>query len=197
MSRRWRFALALIAVAAASPAAQAQDNSGPPQTIDLLVPQNTGDDDFEDCSAEQEAASISGEIVVCRRRRDQSEFGYDAERAQQRYATETMNKGDPRAPDFAESCAKNPEKGACISFGKVPPPAYMVDFDALPDTPPGSDADRVGRGLAPQGREGPQQSASAVRQSELGLPPVPAVEKGAAAAVTPGGSASPEAEPSG
>lgn len=167
----------------------AQQAEEAPRQIDILIPQEDFDAPLEDCSAEQEAASISGEIVVCRRRRSGREFGYDEERAEQRYAAETMNKGDPRAPDFGESCKKNPQKGMCIGFGKVPPPAYFVDFDAIPEAPPGSDADRVGRGLAPRGIEAPVAAQDA-REAELGLPPVPTE-------ITPSGSASPAAEPSG
>ena len=75
----------------------AQDAAAPPERIDILVPQQDYDAPLEDCSDEQEAASISGDIIVCRTRRDQREFGYDEERALQRYAAETMNRGDPRA----------------------------------------------------------------------------------------------------
>lgn len=179
----------MIAAACLPSPVLAQQDSEPPERIDILVPQEDYDAPLEDCSAEQEAASISGEIVVCRRRRSGHEFGYDEDRAEQRYAAETMNKGDPRAPDFGESCKKNPEKGMCIGFGKVPPPAYLVDFDAIPEAPPGSDADRVGRGLAPRGTENPVPFPQPT-QYELGLPPVPAD-------ITPSESASPAAEPSG
>lgn len=189
MSRRWWVALATAVLASAPQAAAAQQSAGPPETIDLLLPRDAGEDEFEDCSAEQEAASISGEIVVCRRRRDKSAFGYDNDSARQRYAAETMDKDSPRAPDFAESCKKNPEKGACISFGRVPPPAYIVDFAALPETPAGSDADRVGRGLAPNGALLPAPTPPQIAQEELGL-----AEPGA---TIPAESASPAVAPSG
>ncbi|MCB2085378.1 MAG: hypothetical protein H6919_03610 [Sphingomonadaceae bacterium] len=64
-------------------------------------------------------------------------------------------KKDIRAPDFSESCAKNPQ-GVCVKFGSVPPPAYIIDFSKLPETPPGSDADRVGQGLAPGSGRSPE-----------------------------------------
>ncbi|QYJ07195.1 hypothetical protein [Qipengyuania flava] len=171
----------------------AQDEEPVTGPIDILITQDLGEDEYEDCSAEQEAAIISGEIIVCRRRRDNREFGYDEDRALQRYAEETMNRGDPRAPDFAESCKKNPEKGPCIGFGRVPPPAYIVDFSELPDTPPGSDADRIGQGLAPRGNTA--EAPVPPRQIELGLPPLPGVE--ASEEVSPLEEASPEEEPSG
>ena len=193
MSRRWWAACAAMTVAGVPFPIWAQDADGPPEQIDILIPQEDYDRPLEDCSDEQEAALISGEIIVCRRRRDQREFGYDTERAQQRYAAETMDKGDPRAPDFGESCKKNPEKGPCIGFGSVPPPAYIVDFTTLPETPPGSDADRIGRGLAPLGNT--SATSPPPSKAELGLPPAPAEEDGEA--LSPSESASPTAEPSG
>lgn len=41
--------------------------------------------------------------------------------------------------------------GLCIVPPCPPPPVYMIDVTALPEAPPGSDADRIGRGLAPRG----------------------------------------------
>lgn len=194
MSRHWLAALgAPCAILAAQPLL-AQDVAPAPEAIDILITQDFGEEEYEDCSAEQEAAIISGEIIVCRRRRDNREFGYDGDRALQRYAEETMNEGDPRAPDFGESCKKNPEKGVCIGFGSVPPPAYIVDFSELPDTPPGSDAERVGQGLAPLG-DGATASRR-IREIDLGLPEMPGLAN-EEEAVSPSEAASPEAEPSG
>ena len=41
--------------------------------------------------------------------------------------------------------------GLCIVPPCPPPPVYMIDVTALPEAPPGSDADRIARGLAPRG----------------------------------------------
>ena len=168
----------------------AQDGAGPPERIDILIPQEDYDEPLEDCSAEQEAASISGEIVVCRRRRSGAEFGYDEERAEQRYATETMDKDSPRAPDLMPVYPGVVVARGCFIPPCPPPPALMIDIEALPEAPPGSDADRIARGLPPNGSEGPSRPVPSARQEALGLPP-PADE------VTPSGSASPAAEPSG
>lgn len=127
------------------------------------------------------------EIVVCAEEQEQSQFRIrpDAE-AENDYARETMDKGAPRAPDVA---GPGIFKGkATASFGNVPPPAYMIDFAALPDTPPGSDADRVGRGLAPTGDE-----ARSAGQAGLPLPGTIATTV-AREPVTPPESASPEAQ---
>ncbi len=122
--------------------AEAEDAYGPPPPM-------------EDCSAEQEAAIVSGEIIVCRRIRDQSQYRVSSDdEAESRYARETMDKGAPRAPDVAgPGIFKGPAtvSGLCLIPPCPPPPAYIIDFDELPETPEGSDADRVGQGLAPRG----------------------------------------------
>ena len=61
---------AAIGMIAIAPPLAAQDAQAPGEQIDILAPQEDYLGPLEDCSAEQEAASISGEIVVCRRRRD-------------------------------------------------------------------------------------------------------------------------------
>lgn len=129
---------------AASALAQARALYGPPPPM-------------ENCSDDQEAAILSGEIVVCRRKRDQSEFRtLPSEDAQARYAEETMNKGNPQTPDVSgPGIFKGPAtvSGLCV-IGPCPkPPALMIDVTALPQAPPGSDADRIAHGLPPLGLE--------------------------------------------
>ena len=91
---------------------------------------------------------------MCRRRRDNGEFAVDEDGSQLRYAEETMNKGDPRTPDLFGI----PDHGVVVArgcfIGPCPPPkALIIDIEALPEAPPGSDADRIARGLAPSGGE--------------------------------------------
>lgn len=130
--------------AAQSALAQARELYGPPPPL-------------EDCSDDQEASILSGEIVVCRRKRDQSEFRtLPSEDAQTRYAQETMNKGNPQTPDVAgDGIFKGPAtvSGLCL-IGPCPkPPALIIDVAALPPPPPGSDADRIAHGLPPLGQD--------------------------------------------
>jgi hypothetical protein len=106
--------------------------------------------DLRECNADEEAAAINGEIVVCRVRGNDG-TGLTGTRAesQKRYAQQTMNKGAPRAPEAFGI----PDNGKGIGFGKPPPVAITVDFAALPKAPAGSDADRMARGLPPIGEE--------------------------------------------
>jgi hypothetical protein len=106
----------------------------------------------QECENRADASTISGEIVVCRNVGDdgKNNLSESREAAQRRYAQETMLKGAPRAPEAFGI----PDNGKGIGFGKAPPPAYIVDFQALPTAPAGSDADRIARGLAPLGKDG-------------------------------------------
>lgn len=103
------------------------------------------------------------EIVVCARLEEQSQFRIRTdEEAEDDYARETMNKGDPKAPDVSgPGIFKGVAtvSGLCVIPPCPEPPAYIIDFEELPDTPPGSDAERVGRGLAPRGYEGEPEPA--------------------------------------
>ncbi|MFA6218901.1 MAG: hypothetical protein WC692_03880 [Erythrobacter sp.] len=202
LSRRALRIAPWVALAASGPlAAQAgleAQQATPPERIDLLVPPEDADAPLEDCSEEQEAASISGQIVVCRRRADRSQYGYDKERASDRYARETQYQGDLRPPNVdGPGIFTGPAtvSGICgIGLNRCPPPpAYFVDFATLPATPPGSDADRIAHGLPPLGEDAASSDAArAVRAGQLGLPPAPGE-----AEVNPAKSASPAAEPTG
>lgn len=173
MSRRGWLAMASITAFLHPNAVFARDSDGvgPPERIDLTITQSVDDEPLEDCSDEQEAATISGEIIVCRQRRSGREFGFDKDRAEQRYAEETMDKGDPRTPDFTPQYPGVVVARGCFIPPCPPPKALLIDIEALPEAPPGSDAARVAQGLAPRGDEAPQ--GSTVNQSDLGLPPLP------------------------
>lgn len=106
------------------------------------------------------SGSGSGEeIVVCAREQEQSQFRLRSdEQAESDYARQTMDKGAPRPPDVSgPGIFKGPATigGMCIpGLQKCPPPpAITVDFSALPEAPPGSDADRIARGLPPLGND--------------------------------------------
>ena len=54
----------------------------------------------------------------------------------------------PRAPNVSglPDCR---QQSACIGFGKKPPDPLIIDLKAIPEPPPGSDADLIARGLKP------------------------------------------------
>lgn len=77
--------------------------------------------------------------------------------------TSSLEKGDDshlawtgQAPDVSgPGIFKGPATVGGLCF--IPPcpkePVYMIDVAALPEAPPGSDADRIARGLAPRGEQ--------------------------------------------
>ena len=197
-----------------------------PQTIDILAPPPPGQElDYRECTAQEMAAKISGEIVVCRVRQDQSGDEYSSrESAMDRYAAATAFRDAPATPD---PCGPNcgifsgpaTVSNLCIpGLAKCPPPpALFIDVSALPKAPPGSDADRIAHGLPPLGHDDDsrlRRVLSEQNRQALDLPaptatpaagkPAQAPPKTAAsgaatqadkAPVSPAGSAGPAAQP--
>lgn len=101
------------------------------------------------------AAQPSDVIVVCAEEQEQSQFRLrDDARVKDDYARETMNEGNPQAPDVAGPGIFRGKAtfGGCVKGVTCPPPrAIDVDFAALPEAPAGSDADRIAQGLPPLG----------------------------------------------
>lgn len=130
------------------------------EVIDILapLPDAPHDPNYEDeCAREAEAGVISGEILVCARRRDDSEYRTTSD-SRKRYAEETAFVGDPQAPDVAGAgIFRGPAtmSGMCFIPPCPPPKAIIIDVEALPEAPLGSDADRIARGLPPLGDANP------------------------------------------
>lgn len=170
--------------ASPSPTATATATPAPSQPINLVVSRPRADANkaqLEQCKRDNDAGTISGEIVVCAETNKDDANALTGTRAetQKRYAQETMNKGKPAAPDMFGI----PDNGKGIGFGKPPPAAISVDFNALPKAPAGSDADRIARGLAPLGKEEElTEEQERARREAAGikttLPPRPAKKKG-------------------
>ena len=154
------------------------DEAEAPEPIDLTVTVPNGEVNeaqVQECVDEADAGQISGEIIVCRRVGASGENALSSSRAEarKRYAEETAFKNAPRTPNVSGL----PDNGRGISVGKVPPPALIIDVEALPDAPAGSDADRIARGLPPLGQdEDLSEEEIRKRREALGLPP-PAFEK--------------------
>lgn len=145
-----------------------------PPRINLLVTvprSEVNQAQAKQCEERADAGTLSGEIVVCRDLGGDG-TGLTGSRAesQKRYAEETALKGAPRAPDFIADCKDQGNPFGCVGFGKAPPPAYIVDFDALPTAPAGSDADRIAQGLPPlnEDRELTEEEEKARREA-LGI----------------------------
>lgn len=154
--------------------------------IDILAPAPTGEIDprlVEECERQEDAAQISQEIVVCRelRDRDKDRYNTDREEAERRYAERTAFRDAPATPDpCGPMCGifKGPPSVGNLCLPGLqkcpPPPALIIDLTALPKAPPGSDADRIARGLPPIGRDHGTDEPEATDQAELGLPKLPA-----------------------
>lgn len=163
---------------ASEPAPVVEEEAEEPVRINLSVTVPRGDvnvAEAQQCEDEADAAEISGEIVVCRRLGESGEnyFSGSADEARKRYAQETAFKGSPATPNVSGLS----DNGKGISLGGVPPPALIIDVGALPPPPPGSDADRIARGLPPLGQdEDLSEEEIRKRREALGLPP-PAFKK--------------------
>lgn len=144
--------------------------------IDIKAVQDESDSDpilAERCEEIADAARIANEIVVCRDLGETTDGSWNQEDFIRRYAEATQG---PKTPDV---------DGSGLPFGMtpiveirgcfIPPcpgePALLIDVTALPKAPPGSDADRISRGLPPLGEEG--DGGRIANEDELGLPPAP------------------------
>lgn len=90
----------------------------------------------------------SDEIVVCVDRGEDLVVPSTAESDPYSRAARRALDGDiPSAPDVSTIQCRRGADGVCRgNFGGAPPPVYYIDVTALPEAPPGSDADRIARG---------------------------------------------------
>lgn len=90
----------------------------------------------------------SDEIVVCVDRGEDQRVDREPPDPNTLEGRNALNGGVPRAPQFDRgSCRGQP---GCITGGWAPPPVYYVDVTALPEAPPGSDADKIAKGEIPE-----------------------------------------------
>ncbi|WP_299195103.1 hypothetical protein [uncultured Erythrobacter sp.] len=156
-----------------APEAEAVPAPRPPRDIinlSVTVPREESDQLLEqDCEVEADAARIANEIVVCRQLGEASDGSWNKEDFERRYAERTQ--GEQPVDTFGIA-----NHGNAIGFGSVPPPALMIDVEALPQAPEGSDADRIARGLPPLGQDPeptPEEIAERRRAAGLEAPPIP------------------------
>jgi len=94
--------------------------------------------------AQARAEADEETIVVCREWESGERYMLgERERRQVGADVRDTAGGAPRAPDMDESCLHTRGRENCMMGGWVPPPAIMVDFSTLPETPPDSDAARL------------------------------------------------------
>ena len=115
---------------------------------------------YEACLAEQDAARLRGEIIVCRRRaEDGADYsGFDKEEWERDYARRTQGDKNPNLDSLKDGPLYRRDGSVFMvsvtrKIGDPPPPALFIDVEALPQAPAGSDADRIARGLAPLGAD--------------------------------------------
>lgn len=100
-----------------------------------------------DCLAKQEAAVISGEIVVCGERSndvDRYRIRSDTD-AERRYADKTREDGLALAPDFTPPPCKPNWLTWCPDMGPAPQSVEIIDVTALPQ-PVEMPVDQAGEG---------------------------------------------------
>ncbi|MDJ0979541.1 MAG: hypothetical protein QNI87_13520 [Erythrobacter sp.] len=135
-----------------------------------------------ECEEAIEAGEISGEIVVCRQlsTSDSNRFSESYAQWLKDYAERTKFHNAPPPPNV---------DGSGLPYGLTPvieikgcfippcpaPPAVLIDVEALPPPPVGSDAYWQAKGINPRGSDGKltPQAQRILQEAELGLPPVP------------------------
>lgn len=155
----------------------------PPQRIDILAPPPEAEAAnaalVKECKDQREAGVVAGEIVVCRALETDTAQLYSGSREAwlKAYAERTQNAGTIPPPDVAgPGIFRGPAtvSGLCI-FAPCPlDAALIIDVEAIPPPPKGSDAERVAQGLAPlEGDDAPLSGEDRARvEAELGLPRV-------------------------
>ena len=153
----------------------------PPQrrVLDLMitVPRNESDRLLEeDCEEEADAARIANEIVVCRQLGEGTDGSWNKEEFEQSYAQRTQ--GEQPVDVAGGGIFRGPAtvSGLCVIPPCPPEAALIIDVEALPEAPEGSDADRIARGLPPLGKDGelsPEEIQRRRRAAGLDAPDLP------------------------
>lgn len=145
--------------------------------LSVTVPREESDRLLEeDCEEEADAGRIAGEIVVCRQLGEATDGSWNKEEWEQRYAQRTQGEQPVNVAGGGIFSGPATVSGLCVIPPCPPEAALMIDVEALPEAPEGSDADRIARGLPPLGRDpDPTPEEIAARRRALGLeaPPVP------------------------
>ena len=187
-----RLALALLMALAVPSALAAQDAAPATATADEAIADAQAAYGPQDTRAKPKCGTPGpgGEIVVCGTTEDPDKYRVKSSEDLDPSKTKDVV---PRAPDLynlpvpAMVGVGISVKGCFLPPCPAPMP-LLIDLKKIPEAPPGSDADRVGKGLAPRGGSGEPAPKPA---------PAPAQTETAEPAVKPPESASPAAAPSG
>ncbi len=157
--------------------------ASPPEQIDILAPppqpEAANEAVIKECAEQVEAGVVAGEIVVCRELEVDTSQLYSGSREAwlKDYAERTQGANTIPPPDVAGAgIFRGPATISGLCF--IPPcpdePALIIDVEAIPPPPEGSDAERVAKGLVPlEGDDAPLSDDSRERiEAELGLPEV-------------------------
>lgn len=156
----------------------------PPPVIDIRAPPPQSEAPTaavaKECEDQREAGEISGEIVVCRELQVDTSQHYSGSRAAwlRGYAERTQGANTIPSPDVAgPGIFRGPASvsGLCLIPPCPKPPTLIVDVEAIPPPPAGSDAARVAQGLPPLEEDmAPLSDEARTRiDAELGLPASP------------------------
>lgn len=165
-------------------------SAAPPEQIDILAPPPESEAAnaarVKECTDQQEAGVVAGEIVVCRELEVDTSQLYSGSREAwlKDYAERTQGANTIAPPDVAgEGIFRGQAtiSGLCFIPPCPDPPALIIDVEAIPLPPEGSDAERVAQGLLPLEDDNAPLSDEDRRriETELGLPeaPMPAPER--------------------
>ena len=144
-----RLAPALVGIALLScPAAALAQNaaSEADRRIDALIAGQKATTDLRDKRCVLGNANAS-EIVVCAPR-DPDKDRYPGRESLD--SAQSVKDGLPRAPDLRPVYPGPVVARGCFIPPCPPPPMVFIDVKALPEAPPGSDADRIAKGEMPE-----------------------------------------------
>lgn len=155
-----------------APRPQPENVRRPRERINLSVTVPKSEADLlleQDCEREADVGRVQGEIVVCRQLGEATDGSFNKEAWEQDYARRTQGGSTPNVD--GEGIFKGPATvgGLCLVPPCPPEAAIMIDVEALPEAPAGSDADRIARGLPPLGQEEVTPEEIARRRRALGL----------------------------
>jgi hypothetical protein len=87
----------------------------------------------------------NGEIVVCAPD-DGKQWRVPSTSDSDPTSRQATRTGVPRAPQLDRGSCKGKGQLGCIGVGRAAAPMYMIDLSAIPETPKGSDAEKVAKG---------------------------------------------------